>query len=68
MDVMHEEVAFIHGGRARVNSDADDEERKLMLSLDGGVGRGSSWVTPAEARALAKLLLRHADRAEGEAT
>lgn len=66
MNVVHEEVAFINGGRARVNSDADDTEQKLMLSLDGGVGRGSSWVTPAEARALAALLIKHADRAEGK--
>jgi hypothetical protein len=66
MDVMHEEVALINGGRARVNSDADDKEQKLMLSLAGGVGSSSAWVTPLEARALAALLLKHADRAEGK--
>ena len=65
MDVMHEEVAFVRGGRARVNSDADDAEQKMMVSLSGTAGLPSAWVTPSEARALAALLLKHADRAEG---
>lgn len=65
MDVMHEEVAFIRGGRGRVSSDTDDAERKLMVSLAGVAALPTAWVTPSEARALAALLLKHADRAEG---
>lgn len=39
MDVMHEEVAFLRGGRARVNSDADDTGEHIFARIQslGGI-------------------------------
>lgn len=40
----------------------------IRVESSRGISGVGAWITPAEARALAALLLKHADRAEGRGT
>lgn len=52
------ESAYIVGSAPKV--------KRVTLLVDTDTNWTSADLTPAEARALAELLLRHADRAEGK--
>lgn len=59
------EVRPERGGEARVGS-APQAELVWMYVHEEGCESAATEMTPAEARALAELLLKHADRAEGK--
>lgn len=60
----HEEICPDRGGELSVGSAPVARVVSVLTEEDGGETAGIE-MAPAEARALAALLLKHADRAEG---
>jgi hypothetical protein len=60
------DTVVLEDGRAEVGVIQISDPRRIRVLLERGENFCLTWLGSAEARALAALLLKHADRVEGK--